>query len=97
MMARLMDTLLFPFAVFGLLCLMALLLGCTPQQQQQASSYQQQIAFACGVAMGLAPVAGPVAPYIIGGCISEEAIAKLALDPNSLNWVNGLIADARHP
>lgn len=45
--------------------------------------------------MPLAPMAGPVAPYIIGGCASEEAIAKLALDPNSLNWVNGLIAQAK--
>lgn len=95
MMTRLLDTLLFPFAVFGLLCLTALLLGCTPQQQQQATSYQQQIAFACGVAMGLAPVAGPYAPWIIGGCATEEAIARLALDPGSLVWVDGLIAKAR--
>ena len=94
-MMRLMDTLLFPLAVFGVLCLVALLVGCTLQQQQQATTYQQQIAFACGVAMTLAPVAGPYAPWIIAGCATEEAIAKLALNPNSLNWVDGLIADAR--
>ena len=94
-MTRLLDTLLFPFAVFGVLCLVALLVGCTPQEQARAAPYQQQIAAACGVAMTLAPMAGPYAPWIIGGCATEEAIAKLALDPNSLNWVSGLVEKVR--
>lgn len=97
-MPRLLDWLIdHYFVVFGTIGILMLLAmaACTPQQQQQASGYQQQIAFACGVAMGLAPVAGPYAPWIIGGCATEEAIAKLALDPNSLVWVQGLVAKVR--
>ncbi len=74
-----------------------LLAACTPQQAERAGDYQQAIAAACNIAMGLAPMAGPVAPWIIGGCISEEAIARLALDPNSLAWVNDQIAKVRAP
>lgn len=66
--------------------------GITPQQVQDAQRYQNEIARACGLAMMLAPMAGPVAPWIIGACATEGAIAKLALDPSSLAWLNGIIA-----
>lgn len=76
---------------------LALAAGCVPtaQQVQTVSTYQQAIATACGTAMALAPLAGPIAPWIVGGCSTEAAIAKLALDPSSLAWVQGLIAKAK--
>jgi Ca2+/H+ antiporter len=83
-----------------LLSATVLLIGlsaCTTAQVQKVQTYHDQIAAACSVAMFLAPVAGPVAPWIIGGCSTEAAIAKLALDSNSLNWLTKLIADARKP
>lgn len=64
--------------------------GLTPVQLQ---AYQDQIAAACSMAMMIH--AGPVSPWIIGGCATERAIATLALDPSSLAWVNSLIAMAR--
>lgn len=69
--------------------------ACTPAQLVTAQSYQDRIAGACAVAMTLAPLAGPVAPWIIGGCGTEAMIAKLALDPSSLAWINGLVAQAK--
>ena len=45
--------------------------------------------------MSLAPIAGPVAPWIIGGCGAEAMIARLALDPTSLAWVNELVAQVK--
>ena len=71
------------------------LAACTPSQIQQAQLYQERIAGACSVAMTLAPIAGPIAPWIIGGCASEAMIARLALDPSSLAWVNELVAKVR--
>ena len=67
----------------------------TAQQVQTVSTYQQAIERLCGTAMALAPLAGPIAPWIVGGCSTEAAIAKLALDPSSLAWVQGLIAKAK--
>lgn len=64
--------------------------ACTAAQVGTANRYQAEIAGACAVAMKLAPIAGQVAPWIVGGCATEAAIAKLALDPNSLAWVEGL-------
>ena len=72
----------------------ALLASCTQAQLDQVAAYQRQIAAACQVAMALAPVAGPVAPWIIRGC-SPEGIAKLVLDPEALAWLGELIAKAR--
>lgn len=79
----------------GALALALAATGCTTAQQTTASSYQAAISTACSVAMTFAPAAGPVAPWIIGGCATEQAIAKLALDPSSLTWVNNLIAMVR--
>ena len=70
--------------------------GTTPEEAETtAIGYQRAIAGACTVAMELAPLALPIAPYIIGGCATESAIAKLALNPTSLAWVNELVAKAR--
>lgn len=71
------------------------LAACTPAQVEKAQSYQQQLAAACQVAMMVAPLSPQIAPWIVGGCGTADAIAGLALDGNSLNWLNGLIRDAR--
>ena len=71
------------------------LAACSPVQLDKAQGYQAQIAAACQVAMALAPMAPTIAPWIIGGCSTEAAIAKLALDAGSLIWVNDLAAKAR--
>ena len=69
--------------------------ACTPEQLLQAQNYQDRIARACQVAMTLVPVAGPLSPWIIGGCGAEAMIARLALDPSSLVWVEELIEKVR--
>lgn len=65
--------------------------------QTKAMTDNAALDAACNTAMGLAPLAGPIAPYIIAGCGSAEAIAKLATDPTSVSWVNGLIMQVRKP
>ncbi len=75
--------------------ILAALTACTAAEVNKAQTYQNDITAACAVAMPLAGVAGPAAPYIVAGCATEEAIAKLALDPSSLEWVNGLIAGVK--
>lgn len=77
------------------LMMLMMIADCTPAQQQADLPYLQALSNACGVAMSLSPLAGPVAPWIIGGCATADAVAKLAQDPSSLAWVNGLIAKAR--
>lgn len=57
-----------------------------------AAQIQPTLITACNAAMMLAPLAGPVAPWIVGGCGTVEAVDKLAADPTSTAWVNGLIA-----
>lgn len=66
--------------------------GCTPMERDQATA---DIYAACSTAMMLAPAAGPAAPFILAGCGSAEAIAKLASDPSSVAWVENLIAQAK--
>lgn len=70
------------------------LTACATAQVEKAQSYHEKIAAACRIAMMVGTLT-PVGPWIIGGCSTEAAIAKLALDPNSLNWVQGLIRDAK--
>ena len=81
----------------GALAATAVVIAWTPQQQAglanlqvSAGAYQAKLAGACAVAMTLAPLAPQIAPWIAGGCASEAAIAKLALDPTSLQWLQGL-------
>jgi len=71
------------------------LVACTPQQTAALQRYQDQIAGACSLAMTLAPMAGPAGAWIIGGCATETAVARLALDPSSLAWLNGIVARLR--
>lgn len=72
---------LFLAAIFGLV-------GCTTAQVDTLDGL-------CGTAMTLAPVAGPIAPYIMVGCGTAEGLAKLASDPTSKAWVAKLIADVK--
>lgn len=81
-----MDKFILAFA-----CMLSGLTACSDTQLATASKYQKDVAAVCSGAMLLAPLAGPMAPWIIAGCGSEEAIAKLALDPTSKAWVDGLI------
>lgn len=60
-----------------------------------ADADRGKLAAACDAAMSLAPLAAPIAPWIVGGCGSAQAIAKLAEDPGSLVWVLDLVAKAR--
>lgn len=78
---------------------MMLLAACTNGMvdQTKATTDSTALVTACNTAMGLAPLAGPIAPWIIAGCGTAEAIAKLAADPSSVAWVNGLIAQVRRP
>lgn len=56
---------------------------------------KRDIEAACAIALPLAPSAGELAPWIVGGCGSAQAIAKLAADPGSLAWIMDLVAKAR--
>jgi hypothetical protein len=74
------------------------LAACSPQQLQQgaavAGDYQQKIAAACTAAAPL--MAAPqVGVYLAAGCAGEQAIAKLALDPSSLDWLDSVMAQAK--
>lgn len=71
--------------------------GCAgaPANQQiaaKAQAIQPALLAACGTAMRLAPLAGAYAPFIVAGCGTAEAVDKLAADPSSTAWVNGIIA-----
>src|SRR5258706_10341894 len=83
-------------ATVGAIVLTGIVLsGCTPAQVERAWTYQDAVASMCSTAMLLATAAGPVGVYIIGGCATEAAVAKLALDPTSLAWLQGLVAKAK--
>jgi hypothetical protein len=61
--------------------------------QAKAEHYHLMLQTACRIGMGVAPMVAPgVVPYLVAGCGTEAAIAKLALDPSSLEWVKGLVA-----
>jgi hypothetical protein len=69
--------------------------GAPAEIARVAQQIQPALVPACDAAMLLAPLAGPAAPFIIAGCGSAEAIDKLAGDPSSTAWVNGIIADVQ--
>lgn len=69
--------------------------ACTTAQLETAQRYQDKIAGACKVAIGLAIYLPTVEPWIVGGCATEAAIAKLALDPLSLEWLADLVKKAK--
>lgn len=58
------------------------------------NSVATQIQAACGEAMPLVPLAGPVAPYIVAGC-SADGIVKLASDPSSVQWLGQIIGQVK--
>jgi len=62
---------------------------------QEAPKVSAELNAVCNTAMLLAPVSGELAPWIIGGCGSAEGLAKLAADPNSIAWVQDLIAKVK--
>jgi hypothetical protein len=63
--------------------------GCTTTQIDQARDYQARLAGACKIAM--AADTGWAATWIKGACESEVAIAALALDSTSLDWLRSLV------
>jgi hypothetical protein len=69
--------------------------ACTTQQIQTAQDYQARIAGACGVLMTMAPFSGAMAPWVVTACGTEAAIARIALDPSTLVWLNDLAAKIR--
>lgn len=73
---------------------LATLSACQPLADT-AAKIDPKLAAACSAAMALSPLAGPYAVWIDAGCGTAEAIAKLAQDPSSADWVNRLIVDAR--
>ena len=86
------------FLIGGSVGLLGLwLTGCTQGQVDPAkvAVVDSQLQLACDTAMALAPAAGPIAPYILAGCGTAEGLAKLASDPASIQWVNGLIAQVK--
>lgn len=71
------------------------LAACSAAQVETAKSYQDKIAAACAVAVPLAGAVPSVGIYITAACASEAMIAKLALNPTSLAWLEDLIAKAK--
>jgi hypothetical protein len=73
--------------------------GCTTDRTaldpQKVAQAQAQMTVLCSTAMALSPIAGPYAPFIIAGCATEEAIGRLASDPSSVDWLNGIIVKVR--
>jgi len=70
-------------------------LAACQQAADTAAALDPQLAAVCSAAMALSPLAGPYAVWIEAGCGTAEAIAKLAQDPSSAQWVGGLIADVQ--
>lgn len=75
------------------------------QIQQTVTAISPQLAAACAqavqlgataAAIGAATPAGPIVAsvdgYINAGCTTTAGLAKLAADPRSLAWVDGLVA-----
>ena len=87
-------------ALFSALLLLIALTACgtAPGPEMRHPDYariDRDVRAACAVAMPLAPLAGPYGVFIIGGCATEAGIAKLASDPSSVEWLNGIIDKVR--
>lgn len=67
----------------------------TAQIASKAQAIQPALIAACNTAMTLAPLAGPYAQFIVAGCGTTEAVDKLAADPSSTQWVNGIVASVQ--
>lgn len=77
-------------ALAGVLAL-TLLAGCTAEQQQAAAKYHADIQYVCRQAMAVAPMFPAVAPWLVGACQSEAAVARLALRSDSLEWLSTIL------
>lgn len=77
--------------------LMLGLMACAPQTIQTFDKEQAQLSGLCQKAMTYVDmgIAGSFAPYIEGACRDEAAIAKLAKDISSEQWLQDLIAKVR--
>jgi hypothetical protein len=88
--------------LYAALAAALLLSGCSDAQvdtvQAGAAKVGPALQTACNAAMALAPVAAAVpqaaaiVPFVMAGCGAAEGLAKLAADPSSVAWVNGLVA-----
>jgi hypothetical protein len=70
-------------------------LAACQQAADSAAKIDPRLAAACNAAVALSPLAGPYAVWIDAGCSTAEAIAKLAQDPSSAQWVEGLVAGVK--
>lgn len=66
------------------------LLAIAACSSEQVRSYQDQIAAVCATIMPLASFVPSVGIYAAAGCATESVIARLALDPTSLQWLDDL-------
>ncbi len=67
-----------------------LLAACTPAQVDRAESIHAKIAALCKIAAAVAP-----SIYVTAACLTEAGIAKLALDPDSIEWLQDFIEKRR--
>ena len=81
-------------ALAGMLGAAATVTACAPLASG-AKTIDPALIAACDAAMALSPVAGPYAVWIDGACGTAEAVARLAADPSSTAWVNGLVAGVK--
>jgi len=87
-------------AFFAALALLLALTACgtAPGPELRHPDYariDRDVRAVCAVAMPLAPMAGPYGVFIIGGCATEAGIAKLASDPSSVEWLQGMVAKVK--
>ena len=71
----------------------ALGLAACQQIADKAHKIDPELTATCDAATALASFAGPYAVWIEAACGSAEAIAKLAQNPTSRQWLEQLIAD----
>lgn len=76
-------------------CVLAVQIACTATQVMKADSVQAEITKLCGIAIPLASLDPAVGVYAQAACVSEEMIAKLALDPHTVAWLQGIIAQLK--
>lgn len=60
---------------------------------QRAGDVQAEIAAVCQEAAPLAGVDPAIGIYVTAACATEEAIAKVALSPSGLHWIEKLYAE----
>jgi hypothetical protein len=76
-------------APMALACALGAASACS-QAVTDAGKAQQEIAMVCAEAAPLAALYPAVGVYVTAACADEEAIAKLALSPGGLAWLEQL-------